>query len=122
MKKTTKIILVLAILAALFALWRSGAFRIANVIASFDSPDEKYVLVFKQLGEPEWPFGQTDVRLELKDQNGKKLNSIDTFVANDGGNAYETNIKSLEWTDESVIIILRSSEMSDQTIELSFKK
>ena len=83
-----------AILAALFALWRSGAFRIVNLIASFDSPDGKYVLVFKQLGEPEWPFGQTDVRLELKDQNGKKLNSIDTFVANDGGNAYETNIKS----------------------------
>ena len=52
MKKSTKIILVLAILAALFALWRSGAFRIVNLIASFDSPDGKYVLVFKQLGEP----------------------------------------------------------------------
>ena len=134
MKKGTKTALIvigsiilfsvlLAITAYVFIglLW-SGAFNKFDVhdIGSFDDPNGKYSLVYQQLGAPEWPFGPVEVRLTLKDNNGKKLRSLDTLVFDDGAGASELNIKSIEWTDASVVIVLRASEMPDK--EITFYK
>ena len=90
-------------------------------IATFDSPDGNYHLVFQQVGEPVL-FGGADVRLVLKDQNGTTLNSIDATVSNDGANAHEKNIKSVEWTSDSVIVILCAEEMPDKRVEIQYSK
>ncbi len=108
----------------LFSLWWNGAFTkvIVQDIASYDSPDGNYCLKYQQLGEPEWPFGKTDVRLTLYDRNNKKVNSIDTFIQADGCLAHEGNIKSIEWTNDSVLIILQASEMDDKEIEIFYQE
>lgn len=115
---------ILVISAVLLALLRSGAFNKKTVkdIASFGSPDGGFVLIFQQLGEPEWPFGKTDVRLTLKDKTGKTLNETDAEVQNDGANAGEGNVKSVEWRNDSVVVILQASEMPDKTVELRYNK
>lgn len=132
MKRSTKIIksvcvgllAALIILSTLFILDWNGAFNKlrAKDVASFESPDGKYTLIFQQLGHPQWPFGETEVRLTLKGQKGNKLNSVDTEIQDDGANASEVNIQSTEWTNDSVIIILQASEMPDKTVELKYKK
>lgn len=132
MKKRTKRIVGVCIMtacivilsAALFMLWWDGAFNKINVrdVASFESPDGNYVLVFQQLGHPEWPFGKTEVRLTLKNQNGEKLSRFDTELQDDGANAGIGNIQSIEWTDDSVIVTLQASEMPDKRIELKVQE
>ena len=41
------------------ALW-SGTFNflLPKEIATYQSPDGEYSLVFEQMGDPAWPFGQ----------------------------------------------------------------
>ena len=91
-------------------------------VASFESPDGGYRLVYQQLGAPDWPFGKTDVRLVLKDRNGKTQNRVDTFIQDDGAAASEWNVKSVEWTEDAVVVVLRASEMDDKTVELRYRK
>lgn len=132
MKKPTKIIIgvctvivgLIMLSIIIFTLWWNGAFNKLFVkdITAYESPNGTHSLIFQQLGEPEWPFGQTEVRLTLKNQNNKKLNSIDTAIQDDGGNAHEGNIKSIEWTNDSVIVILQASEMDDKEIVITYKK
>lgn len=131
-KKKTKIIIgvcavifgLILISIIMFSLYWNGAFNklIVKDITTFESPDGNYYLVFQQLGDPEFPFGQTEVRLTLKNQNNEKLNSIDTAIQDDGANAREGNIKSVEWTNDSIIVILQASEMTDKEIVITYKK
>ena len=111
-------------LYALFTLWWNGAFDKVAVtdIANFESPDGSYCIQYQQIGDPEWPFGRTDVRLTLYDSNGHIQNSVDTFIADDGAAAHEGNIKAIKWTEDAVKIILQASEMPDKEIEIAFRK
>ncbi len=138
MKKSTKIIIgicaviricaviivVQIVSAVLCYMYMSGAFNKLKVadVASFESPDSEYIVIYQQLGDPRWPFGGTEVRLTLKNINGNKLNSVDTEIYDDGGNAGKGNIESIEWKSDSVVIVLRASEMPDKTVELKYKK
>ncbi len=132
MKKSVKLILgcggaVFALLAAaviVFVLWWSGDLNglFVKEVAVFESPGGSCSLVFQQLGEPDWPFGQTDVRLTLKDENNRTLNRVDTAIQDDGGNASAGNVKSVEWTDDCVIVILQASEMTDEEVIITYKK
>lgn len=119
------ITVVLLISAWLFigALW-SGAFNFMfpNEVAIYHSPDREYSLVFEQMGDPAWPFGPTDVRLTLKNHDGKKIGRVSTQVFNDGGSASEDNIASVSWNDDAVIVILRACEMEDKEISIAYKK
>lgn len=132
MSKTGKIMLiivsisiVLIIGAWLFigAIW-SGAlnFMLPNEIATYHSPDGEYSLVFEQMGAPAWPFGPADVRLTLKNRNGKMIERVSTQVFNDGGSASERDIASVSWCADSVIIVLRGAEMKDKEISIAYKK
>lgn len=131
MKKTKVVIAVCAVVLFLalasitmLTLFWNGAFDKAVItdITSCKSPDADYYLMFQQVGDPEWPFGKTDVRLTLKDLNNETLNSVDTYIQNDGANAGEGTIKSVEWTGTSVIVILQASEMTDKEIVISYHK
>lgn len=130
MGKTGKIILIiLSITIALLigayifivAFW-NGAFNfmLPNEIVTYNSPDGEYSLVFEQTGDPEWPFGATDVRLTLKDRNGKIIERVSTQLNDDGANASEHNIASISWNDDAVIVILRASEMKDKEVSISY--
>lgn len=91
-------------------------------IATYHSPDVKYSLVFEQMGDPAWPFGPTDVRLTLKNQDGKIIEQLSTQLIDDGANAGEHNIASISWNDNGVVIVLRASEMKDKEILIAYNK
>ena len=132
MSKAGKIVLlILSITVALIigawlfvgALW-SGSLNIMrpNEIATYHSPDGEHSLVFEQMGDPGWPFGPTDVRLTLKNYDGKTIERVSTQVFNDGGNASERNIVSISWNDDAVIVVLGASEMEDKEVSIAYKK
>ena len=102
-------------------LWWNGAFDkfIVREIVSYE--ENGYTLIFQQLGDPQWPFGSTEVRLILKNQQGKVINKCDTSIQDDGANAGERNIASVEWFEDRVIVILCASEMEDREIIISFE-
>ena len=132
MSKTGKnILIILSIVVALIiggyflivAFW-NGTFNFmpAEEIATYYSPDGKYSLVFEQIGDPAWPFGPTDVRLTLKNQDGNMIERVSTQLLNDGSNAGEGNIASISWNDDAVIVVLRASEMKDKEISITYNK
>ena len=132
MSKTGKIVsLALLIAVALIigaylfigALW-SGMFDFMNVkeIATYNSPDGEYSLVFEQMGDPAWPFGPTDVRLTLKNNNGKIIERVSTQLNDDGTNASENNIASISWNSDEVVVVLRASEMKDKEVSIAYNK
>lgn len=132
MGKAGKIVLlILSITVALLigawlfvgALW-SGAFNfmLPEEVATYNSPDGEYSLVFEQMGDPAWPFGPTDVRLTLKNHDGKIIKRLSTQVHNDGGCASEWNIKSISWNHEAVVVILRGAEMKDKEVIIVYNE
>lgn len=132
MSKIGKIVLIILLLALglmvaawLFvgALW-SGAFNFMfpQEVATYHSPDTEYSLVFEQMGDPAWPFGPADVRLTLKNSDGKVIKRVSTQVFNDGGAASEWNIKSISWDNDAVIVILQGAEMEDTEVPISYNK
>ena len=132
MSKIGKIVLIILLLALglmvaawLFvgALW-SGAFNFMfpHEVATYHSPDTEYSLVFEQMGDPAWPFGPADVRLTLKNSDGKVIKRVSTQVFNDGGSASEWNMKSVSWKDDAVVVILQGAEMEDKEVSISYNK
>ena len=132
MGKTGKIILIILLAVVtltigmfLFigALW-SGVlnFLLPKEIATYHSPDGEYSLVFEQMGDPAWPFGPTDVRLTLKNNNGKIIECVSTQLNDDGTNASENNIASISWNSDEVVVVLRASEMKDKEVSIAYNK
>ena len=126
-KKKVKVVLsvIMAVLVCgvvVLVLYWNGAFNwfLPTDVAKVESPDGKYVLIYQQVGDPEWPFGSTDVRLVLKDRDGRKIASVNTFIADDGSAASEMNIKSVEWKEKAVVVVLQASEMDDREIVLEY--
>ncbi len=118
-------VLCFAVLSVILIIsWQGGAFNKLTVtdITSYESPDGSYCLIYQQLGDPEWPFGKTEVRFTLNDCNNNTLNTVDTYIQNDGALAHKGNIKSIEWTENSVIVILQASEMSDKEIVIGYNE
>ena len=105
------------------AAW-NGTFNFAHPkeIATYNSPGGEYMLVFEQMGDPAWPFGPTDVRLTLKNHDGKIIDRVSTQLSDDGANASEHNIASISWDDSEVIVILRASEMEDKEVSIEYNK
>lgn len=112
------IVVVTAIQIVLFSLWYNGAFDPVEEIASFDSPSGNYKLYFQKIGGN---FGKPNVRLILKDLNEKTINSIETSLLHEG-TLSEHNIELIEWSDISVAIVLKGSDMPSKEIELKFQK
>lgn len=128
MRKNKVVVIILLILFVIvivlvgtFALWWNGTFNKLDVRDIVSYEENGYTLIFQQLGEPQWSFGSTAVRLLLKDQQGKILKKYDTSISDDGANAGERNIASVEWYEDKVIVILCASEMEDREITLHFK-
>ena len=74
------------------------------------------------MGDPAWPFGPTDVRLTLKNNNGKIIDRVSTQLSDDGANASENNIVSISWNSDEVVVVLRASEMKDKEVSIAYNK
>lgn len=132
MSKTGKIILIiLSVIVALIiggyllivAFWNGTFnFMLPKEIATYNSPDGEYSLVFEQMGDPAWPFGPTDVRLTLKEHNGKIIERVSTQIQDDGANASEHHVVSVSWNNDAVVVILRGSEMQDKEVAIPYNK
>ena len=117
---STLFVIVIAFIGT-FVLWWNGAFNKLDIRNITSYENNGYTLTFQQLGEPQWSFGPTYVRLLLKDQQGKIIKKYDTSISDDGVDAGEHNIASVEWFDDKVIVILQASEMEDREIIIPFK-
>ena len=117
---STLFVIVIAFIGT-FVLWWNGAFKKFDVRDIVSYEENGYTLTFQQLGEPQWSFGPTYVRLLLKDQQGKIIKKYDTSISDDGVDASEHNIASVEWFDDKVVVVLQASEMEDREIIIPFK-
>ena len=89
-----------------------------NPIDTSTSPDGTCELAFQQVGDPEWPFGPTHVRLVLK--NGNRIIIKQTFdIADDGAKA-SINNWDVNWKDTSVEVVISGSEQYDVLYVLNF--
>lgn len=127
--KNVLIILLIAVVLIIGAYLFIGAFwngvfnfMLPKEISAYNSPDGEYSLVFEQMGDPQWPFGPTDVRLTLKNCDGKIIERVTTQLSDDGANAGEHNIVSIIWNDDAVVVVLRASEMEDMEVSIAYKK
>ena len=133
MRKSRKILLIVATVAvALFigtsfyvgfvvALWCGVPdFEPSTKIATYNSPDEEYSLVFEQMGAPGWPYGPAKVRLTLKNRKGKTVTRVSAQIFNDGANASERNVVSVCWTDDAVVVVLDASEMEPKELSIAY--
>ena len=117
---STLFVIVIAFIGT-FVLWWNGAFNKLDIRNITSYENNGYTLTFQQLGEPQWSFGPTYVRLLLKDQQGKIIKKYDTSISDDGVDAGEHNIASVEWFDDKVIVVLQASEMEDREIIIPYK-
>lgn len=85
------------------------------------SQDGKYEILFEQVGEPNWPFGATKVKITVTDVEDKeKIQVIETEIQDDGGTLRPENWE-VEWNDTSVEIRLKASEQSDELYYVEFE-
>ena len=68
---------------------------------------------------PDWPFGSQDGRIVLKDNNNKKISSVDFVLSNDGKSMCESNWK-VDWNEESVIVTIMGEEQKDAIYTLYY--
>lgn len=93
--------------------------RITDV-AEFINEDNKYRVIFQAVGEPEWPFGRTKVKVTLVNSNNKKISSFEEYISDDGAVARECNIK-VNWYKDYTEIVLIGAEQEDDIHILKYK-
>lgn len=76
------------------------------------SYDGKYEVVFSQIGEPQFPFGSTSVRIEVREKNGEKIDQIEASIRDDGASLHESNWQ-VDWYPAGLDITLMGSEQED---------
>ena len=87
-------------------------------VAYSTSEDGKYVLLFQQVGDPDWPFGHTHARLVLKNESGI-ITKYHFDVANDGGNAHP-DLWQVTWRGNCVEAVISGEEQNDNQYILYF--
>ncbi len=92
-------------------------YKIHEVAAS-TSFDEKYVLLFQQVGDPDWPFGHTHARLVLK-SGTESIAKFSFDIANDGGNAHP-DMWQVTWKEDRVEAVISGEEQNDNQYILCF--
>ena len=93
--------------------------RITDV-AEFVNEKNNYKIIFQSVGEPEWPFGRTKVKVTLLSSNNKRIKSFEEYISDDGAVAREENIK-VNWYDDYLEIVLMGREQEDDVNKLKYK-
>ena len=87
-------------------------------VADSTSQDGKYVLLFQQVGDPDWPFGHTHARIVLNGESGT-IAKYSFDVANDGGNVHPDSWQ-VTWRDNCVEVVISGEEQNDNQYVLYF--
>lgn len=103
------IVIIIGVLIAIFVYITK--IKITDV-AEFINEENKYKIVFQAVGEPEWPFGRTKVKVTLVNSNNIKIKSFKEYISDDGATASENNI-SVNWYDDYVEVVLKGGEQED---------
>ena len=81
-------------------------------VTEFVNEENKYKIIFQAVGEPEWPFGRTKVKVTLVNSYNMKIKSFKEYIRDDGATASKYNI-DVNWKDNYVEVILKGSEQKD---------
>lgn len=125
MKKIIKIILIIVTtiffvtLGIFSCLIFTTKIKVTNV-SEYTNPVNNYTILFQAVGEPEWPFGRTKVKLTLLDNDKKKIKTFESYISDDGRNASEENI-NVQWFENHVEVTLSGSEQDDDNFKIYFK-
>jgi len=87
-------------------------------VAYSTSQDGRYVLLFQQVGDPDWPFGHNHARLVLKDESGT-ITKYHFDVANDGANVHSDSWQ-VTWKENCVEVVISGEEQNDNQYILYF--
>lgn len=79
----------------------------------------QYIVELQATSSPDWPFGSQDGRIVLKDNNNKKISSVDFSLSNDGKSMCESNW-NVEWNDDSVTVTIMGEEQQDAIYTMCF--
>lgn len=82
------------------------------------SEDGTYQLIVYMIGEPDFPFGATHCRFDLKKER-QTITSYRFELHDDGCNASEDNFEII-WEEDAVLIKTVASEQEDQFYRLFF--
>ena len=118
MKRKGLLVLVVAATAVLFAaavLKYRMDYRRTPVVSFTEGGREVKVY---QIGDPQFPFGQTRGRLVLLN-DGRKVASVDFEVSDDGAVLQPQNFR-VDWKADRVEITVYGSEQEPETITLEF--
>ena len=83
------------------------------------NPINNYTILFQEVGEPEWPFGKTHVKITLLNDKKKKVEKIPTYIQNDGSVTGEENIL-VEWFEDYAEVTLLGSEQEDEVHKIYY--
>ena len=79
----------------------------------------QYVVELQATSSPEWPFGPQDGRIVLKNDNNKKISSVDFVLCNDGKGMCKSNWE-VDWNEESVVVTIMGEEQQDAIYTLYY--
>ena len=97
--------------------------RSSYTVNKYKSPTGEYTLRLMQKGEPEWPFGAVEAKLQLEDFEGKRLDEVSFSLANDGGPVEKNNIVDIAWLEDRVEVLMREADSTQQyTYVLEYSK
>lgn len=82
------------------------------------SDDGKHTLTVYMIGEPDWPFGSTHCRFDLR--NGNKRIVKEPFSIHDDGVAASENNFAITWREDRVEILVTASEQPDEMCIIYF--
>lgn len=95
-------------------------YRITNV-AKYENPKNNYTILLQSVGEPEWPFGDTTVKVTLLNNKGRKVKTFVTDISDDGASVREENIE-VKWCDNYVEVVLKGGEQEDDIYQIKYKQ
>ncbi len=118
-KAVIMIILILAgILLGLGLLIKyETSWRLSNVGVE-ESPDGKYIILFQEVGSPDFPFGSSHAKVTVYDGN-KEITSFREDIADDGA-VFRPDNYSVEWMEYGVVITFMGSEQGDREVEVFY--
>jgi len=82
------------------------------------SADGEHALTVYMIGEPDWPFGATHCRFDLRD--GVKRTVKEPFSIHDDGVAASENNFAITWHEDHVEILVTASEQPDEICTIFF--
>lgn len=86
-------------------------YKITDVGAE-TSIDGRYKVVFQQIGEPDFPFGATQIRILVKRENGTLVDKKETSIYDDGAMLREANWEVFFYP-AGVKIVIKGREQED---------